>query len=143
MPSDFNHIRIANKFQTTINFLLTQKEQHAEWITTIAFYKALHIIEAVFYNQKSIRHGHNHEDREQYLKRDNKFKNIFKHYRPLWAASTVARYLEDQSRKKDYGTFHDYLPIENIEPEILNHRLRQIEKTAKKFLSKKASQQLK
>jgi hypothetical protein len=134
MPSAEEHLTVAERNQKLIDHLLPDIEQFAEWITVIAFYKALHIVEAVFYRTHSSKHGRNHEDRERLLKTTNRYKNIYKFYRPLWAASTVARYLEDQSCKKGYKSFSEYLKPSDVEEKILKHYLGQLEKSANKIL---------
>ncbi len=85
---------MANRNQTTLGFVIDHDGNHSEWITVISFYKALHIVEAAF-AEVGPRHGRNHESREALLKHDRRFNHIYRHYRPLWAASTVARYLAE------------------------------------------------
>ncbi|MFH1023462.1 MAG: hypothetical protein V1809_08730 [Planctomycetota bacterium] len=132
MPTEAAHIALAARNQKTIDYLLNDISAHSEWITTIAFYRALHIVEALFSKDPRARHGTSHERRDHLLKSDKRYSHIYKHYRPLWAASVVARYLED--RVHTYGCFSEYLTPEQIKTEILGHRLCQIEKSAKKLL---------
>ena len=136
MPDKTAHIALAKHNQDTIDYLLPEIERFSDWITTVAFYKALHLVEAVFAENPKIRHGRNHEARDNFLKHTKKYSNIWKHYRPLWAASMVARYLEDRDTGKDCGSFRDFLSPERVRAEMLNHRLRQVEKSTKKFLSR-------
>jgi hypothetical protein len=96
MPNEEAHIRLANKNQTIIDSLLPRLNETSEWVTTIAFYKALHVVEAVFWNNPDIKHGRDHTSRECHLKKSNRYKKIFEHYRPLYSASLIARYMEDQ-----------------------------------------------
>src|SRR5882757_6004521 len=95
MPNEATHLAIANHNQDLIDLLLPRIDEYADWITTVAFYKALHVVEAVFSNDKSVNHGIDHYTRERILKTNNKFKQIYTNYRPLYSASLVARYLSD------------------------------------------------
>ncbi len=64
MPSTQEHLAIAGRNRTTLEYLLKDPAPHAEWIATVAFYTALHHVEAVFFNDTQS-HGHNHENRER------------------------------------------------------------------------------
>jgi hypothetical protein len=134
MPSETEHLVVASRNQELINHLIPHIDRFAEWITVIAFYKALHIVEAVFYRTHREKHGRNHESREQMLKTTKRYQQIYRHYRPLWAASTVARYLEDRSRGQEYSSFSDYLKPADVQARILNHYLRQLENSAQAIL---------
>ena len=72
------------------------------------------------------------------LKTDPRFANIWRHYRPLWSMSIAARYLEDADGKR----FQDHLPPADVKAIALDHHLRQIERSAMKFLSKLARTRL-
>jgi len=122
MPSKNAHEAMAKRCQVTIDFLLTEKEQHSEWIAVVSFYKALHLVEMLF-AAEGITHSRNHESRESVLKSTRKFGNIWKHYRPLWTISTNARYLST------CDSFGEYMSPENVEKEVVNHRLKQVEKS--------------
>src|SRR5687768_11413158 len=119
MPSESCHLKAAEKNQKTIDFLLPAIDDHSEWISTIAFYKALHLVEAAFTRDPSIVHGQNHENRENALKKNRKYSHIWKFYRLLWSASTVARYLQDGG--KDYSTFFEYLTPAKVKIDLLGH----------------------
>src|SRR2546421_1473890 len=103
MPTEASHFLLAAHNQDLIDHLLKDIDQFADWVTTVAFYKAVHLVEAVFSRDPHIKHGRTHEHREQCLKSDRRYSNIYKNYRPLWAASTVARYLEDHSSRQEYS----------------------------------------
>lgn len=135
MPTDAEHLAVAKRNQDLINHLLPDINKFGEWVTVIAFYKALHVVEAVFFKDHSAKHGRNHENRERLLKTTKKYQHIYRHYRQLWAASTVARYLEDQTDRTEYKSFDDYLAPDRVQSVILEHHLQQLEKSADKFLS--------
>ena len=133
MPSKEAHLKIAERNSNTILYLTEQQNDHSEWITVIAFYRALHLVEALFSQNPKIEHCHTHQAREQRLKTVKRYNHIYKHYRPLYSASPVARYLED-NRRNTFTTFSEYLSPERIISEIVGHRLLQIEKSVFKLL---------
>jgi hypothetical protein len=135
MPSEKCHLAVADRNQKAIDFLLPAIADHSEWITTIAFYKAVHLVEAVFTHDPVIRHGINHENREAALKGNKRYAQIWRFYRLLWSASTVARYLQD--RDNDYSSFSEYLSTDDVKTKVLSHWLVQIEASVKKFLAVK------
>ena len=98
----------------------------------VAFYKALHLVEAVFANDPDIKHCTDHGTRERALKKKPKYEHINKQYAPLSRAATIARYLHHGG--KDYHSFFDFLDATKIESELLYYRLHELEKSAAKFL---------
>lgn len=66
MAGELEHVALANKNHQALAALLTAKDEHPEWIATIAFYKALQIIEATFAH-RGIGHGHGHSKRLEIL----------------------------------------------------------------------------
>lgn len=137
------HLAAAEKNAATILYLLRERDDHPEWIAIIAFYKALHLVEAVFFDEDKV-HGVNHERRDKFLK--DKYPDIHKHYRPLWAASMVARYLSGlkdgvgpAEGGKVYAAFTDCYSPQTVENKLLKHRLFNLEKLVKKALQSQAS----
>ena len=129
MSSETAHIDAANRTQRTISHLLTDRDSHSPWIATAALYKALHIVEAVFANDRAVLHTANHDDRAHQLKTIRKYENIAKCYLPLFRASMNARYLTS------HDNFDDFMSPATVESQLLKHYLHQVEKSAKKFLS--------
>lgn len=129
MAKESDHIACANRTQQTIAHLLENPAVHSPWIATAAFYKALHVVEAVFANDAAILHSCDHLDREQKLKRQRKYSNICIHYLPLNRAATNARYLLSCS------CFDDYLTPQQVIDRLLKHHLKQLEASARKFLT--------
>src|SRR5271165_5621266 len=117
MSSEAEHIAIANRNQVVLEYLLNNPETCAEWVTVVAFYKALHVVEAIFSRDATVGHIHNHHARLETLRRDPRYRRLHSTYRVLWDASVVARYLEDRSGHSGagstrlYSRFEDYLPI--------------------------------
>lgn len=151
VASEIDHIALANRNHDTLLFLCQDVEQHAEWVVTIAFYKAVQIVEAVYAAHRNS-HSHSHDARIGDLKR-TVYANLFKAYRPLYAASLVARYLEDSSERKvdsagsstvkKYHRFSDYMNPDDIVKRLLKKRLDVLEQHAAGFLSERGRNSLK
>ncbi len=131
-------------------FLVSDVCSHSEWVATVAFYKAVQIVEAVFAAHLK-RHSHGHDGRIEDLKRPV-FVELYREFRPLYAASLVARYLVDFSsskfdsqisRPKAYQNFSSYLPPEQVVNRLLKRRLNVLEQHAVKFLTDDGQEKLK
>ncbi|MEQ1891016.1 MAG: hypothetical protein ABL998_00600 [Planctomycetota bacterium] len=134
MAKASDHIQLANRNQEALAFLLEADSRFPEWVTTVAFYKAVHVVEAVFV-ANDLDASTEHKDRLRKLKSDRRFGKIYEHFRPLFNASLIARYLIDpEGRSKTYRTFSDYLPADKVSAEMVRHRLHQVEESAVKFL---------
>ncbi len=132
MPSKEAHLQLAERNQQVLDYLLAEPQKCAEWIATAAFYKALHLVEALF-DHHGVGHSHNHENRDHRLKADKRYQHIYKHYRPLWAASIVARYLCDPQGKQ-LSCFADYLTPDQARSRLVDHRLQQVDNSVRKLL---------
>jgi hypothetical protein len=133
MATESDHIACANRTQKTIAHLLADPAVHSPWIATAAFYKALHVVEAVFFNDRQIGHCSDHSDREYQLKRHRRYEHLSQHYLPLARAATVARYLVA------VDCFDTYLEPAKVVEKLLKHHLRQVESSARGFLKAPAS----
>lgn len=133
MASELDHIAAANLNQKTLSHLCQDVSIHGPWVAVVAFYKALHIVEAVFANDPDVRHCTDHGSRELALKRKTKYEHINRQYAPLSRAATIARYLHHSG--KNYHSFFDYLDATKIVSELLHYRLHELEKSAAKFLT--------
>lgn len=134
MAKSSDHISLANKNQIALSTLIQDKSPHSEWIATIAFYKAIHVIEAAC-RQLGMKHAHNHNTRLELLRVKNEFKPIYKHFRHLYVASCIARYLHDNENKKSYSSFDDYLEPSIVAQELVQIRLKHIEDGLLQYLS--------
>lgn len=128
MARESDHLECANRTQKTIVHLLADKAVHSPWLATTAFYKALHIVEAAFFNDPAIVHTSTHGERELILKRTRKYAKIAEHYGHLSRAATNARYLSG------CASFDDYLSPDEVLDQILKHHLKQLENAARRFL---------
>lgn len=139
MSSTIDHIKLANKNHRALLYLLEKSDEHPEWVATVAFYKAVHVVEAVF--AADGKHSNSHDARISELK-FSKYKEIFKAYRPLYAASLVGRYLADSTPYKldngntvSYCSFEDYMTASDVVKRLIKKRLKVIEDNAVRFLS--------
>lgn len=129
MPNELSHLALANHNQELLAELIPKIDKFPDWVATVAFYKALHVVEAVFASETPVRHGVDHPNRERCLKADKRYTHIYRHYRPLYAASMVARYMQD-----GHTSFADYMNPQTVIQTLLNHDLHQLETSAKKQL---------
>ncbi len=70
---------------------------------------------------------HNHRD--YILKTKPKYSKLYKHYRPLYAASMAGRYMQDGLTR-----FSDRFTTDRVMDEILKHHLHQVECSACNFM---------
>lgn len=142
MASEIDHITLANRNHEALAALLASPNDHPEWVTTIAFYKALQIVEAMF-AFRGIAHSNGHQRRLDIL-RDNKngFQSIYKHYKRLIEASEIARYLSSRFdgdiRGAPFQTYNQYRSMENVKQKLLQDSLMNIEQHSRQFLSDQA-----
>lgn len=136
MAKASDHIHLANRNQEALDFLIGAEPRFPEWTATVAFYKAVHIVEAVFAVQ-CIEASTDHWERLHKLKSNRRFEKMHEHFRPMFNVSLIARYLSDLGGTA-YKTFTDYLPADQVKPKIVRHRLHRLEESAVKFLNKEA-----
>lgn len=116
MASPQAHITKAKHNIKTIALLsndLTKKD----WIVTVAFYAALHIVDTVlFHTQKGYQqHGQSHDKRDTIIKGDNKLEKIWDCYRPLLNHSIIARYLQGSGTPPEIAIdFNKVMPNEKL-----------------------------
>ncbi len=133
MATESDHISLANKNHAALMHLLENVEEFPEWVTVVAFYKAVQIVEAIFVHRHG-RSSHGHQRRLESLKARG-YRDLHKHYRVLWGASSVARYLYDTTTDTAYSSFTDYLNPDRVKKAIVKRRLLGIECCAVSLLS--------
>jgi hypothetical protein len=121
-----HHLRLANKNNDALLFLLPSIQKHSEWIATIAFYKALHVVEAGL-RSLGYRYAHGHKHRLDLVLVRPELKPIYKHYRVLYEASCIARYLYNHETEKDFDLFSQFMDANDVRQELLGIRLRGVE----------------
>jgi hypothetical protein len=102
-----------------------------DWAMTVAFYKAVHVVEAVLANDCHF-HSTSHTEREKSLKLP-KYKAIFTSYGHLYTGSRVARYLESQEGKS-FTTFATYMDGATV-VDVIRRRLFAVEQNSLQFLT--------
>ena len=132
MPDEASHITLANRCQQAMLQLLEAQPVITEWVATIAFYKALHVIEAVFFHDPEIVHGGDHGLREKHLNRNRRYRAIHMNYQLLLEASMVARYLV--CKAPGVTSFNQYMSLEAVRQKLIAERLHRIECEALKLL---------
>ena len=130
MAIELDHIRLANRNHQLLTHLL-QIGGYPDWVATVAFYKAVHVVEALFAANMG-RHSISHADREATLKTAI-FKNVWKDYSHLATASRVARYLE-ASNAGVFSNFADFMGEEDVK-RLVRKRLFGVEQRSLAFLS--------
>ena len=126
---------MAGKNRRALTFLLDSGD-HPEWVATVAFYTALQIVEAAIVAVEG-QSSSGHKERHEMLKRERKYKSIWEHYRPLFTASLVARYLNASDNSSGYRSFEDFMRPEAVKSELVNHRLHKVKQSVEKLLKKK------
>ncbi len=140
MANEIEHIQQA-VHNMRVTAYLYKEPPFCDWTTTLVFYSAVHIAEAVFFNNLTTRqHATTHDEREGFLKENNRYLNITEHYIPLKRMSLKARYLVGIATGT---TFAEYMPANQVMDRLIKGHLAQIIKTATKFLSSKSARLLK
>jgi hypothetical protein len=93
MPSADLHLEQAKHNERLIGFLDVHTSPFLDWIVTIAFYAALHYVEAFFYNHAPVRHSDNHQHRVSLLRTYAPNVAVFKTYERMYNWSRLARYI--------------------------------------------------
>ena len=137
MATAAEHIAQANHNQDVLDRMLVDPSPFWDWIAIVAFYKAVHSVEAVIFENEKPPHKHSasHKNRGALLKM--KYPDMWRNYWPLLKASKVARYLEYEEKGITHGVvrFSDYMPGTVVVAYLLNHDFVQFEKAAAASLS--------
>jgi hypothetical protein len=139
MSTEAEHLALANRNQAALDHLLSDTARCSEWVAVVAFYKSLHVAEAVFARETPPTHCHDHHIRLNKLKATKTYALLFPHYRAMWSTSMVARYLAQQaagplSPKGVFACFDDFLPANAIRPKLLDNYLYTFEHLAVQLL---------
>jgi hypothetical protein len=130
MAREAEHIALANRNHAALIHLLNDG-QFLDWAATVAFYKAVHIAEAVLAANIG-HHSNSHTERERALKMA-RFAPIFRDYSHLFSASRVARYLIAPAGQP-FSTFADFMDA-NAVKKLVRVRLYGVEQASLGFLS--------
>jgi hypothetical protein len=96
---------------------------------TVAFYTAIHAVEALFFKD-SIPHGGSHDDRNRLLKTRARYASIWKAFRPLYEASIVSRY-DCYIGPMSSG----WIAVADVRTRFVGHNLYEVERLVIKLLT--------
>jgi hypothetical protein len=133
MPAKIDHETLACENLKTLEFLRSRIDDFPHWVTVVAFYAAVQIVEAVFAADGL--HSDDHKSRNRTLKSTPRYAQLWKHYHPLWNDSLIARYMEDVAGGAHGPLFAEYMPGSDVEKTHLRHHLRQIIQSARRLLA--------
>ncbi len=121
MASLGNHIR---QWKHNRTFLTMIPLDYRDWIITIAFYSALHAIDALLAFDK-VRGITSHQARNDVLMRTNRYQRIYKAYHPLYSLSRTIRYLADPQA---------WISAEDTQPRVIDAYLVPIEQSVERLI---------
>jgi hypothetical protein len=130
MASESDHVVLANHNHGLLLHLL-QVGGYSDWAATVAFYKAVHVVEAVFAASLG-KHSVDHSDRLRTLKMP-RLKSIFRDYTHLFTASLVGRYLV-ATDAGEFSRFSDFMDEDDVK-KLIRKRLYGVEQHALRFVS--------
>jgi hypothetical protein len=90
MPSRTRHIEQAKSNSRFLSAFDLAKTQHPDWAITVAFYTAVHLVEAVFASRSPAVHFYKHEDRNSEV--SSALPDISDSYMAMYLAGRRARY---------------------------------------------------
>jgi len=116
MPTITDHLALAHHNLQVLNHL-GENKNFSDWVVNVSTYTALHLLEAMIYENKNDRiscnHCPDHKTREEIFK--NIYPTIWKKYRPLISASKVARYLKiEEDGGQTFAGYYSYDVVCNI-----------------------------
>ena len=135
MPSEQDHAALAAHNQDTIDYLLNAGEKFADWVVTVAFYRAVHLVDAMLDHIDGA-HGVDHAHRSDLLRANRSYANVLMHYNALKEASTIARYLSDRRGSRSFKTFSDYCKPNRVKPDFVDGRLNELRKSIDRLMKK-------
>ncbi len=131
MPGISAHVSAATRAAKAIECLRAEEEKkHQQWIATIAFYEALHWIEAVTAALGVRDRPTSHGQRTDLLSTNAKLRPYANPHEKLLNASLIARYLTDDSGV----TVEHYFNRSGVLYSILSDWLYKVRAQAKKDL---------
>jgi hypothetical protein len=95
-----------------------------DWAVTAAFYAALHAIDVLLEHDKVSPVPTSHEQRRGVLQGNNRYKEIFRCFDPLYGLSRTVRYMAEPAQ---------WVPWDEIDSKVLRRFLYPIEKSVRKL----------
>lgn len=121
MASTLSHLR---QWKHNRDFLSTIAFPYTDWIVTVAFYTALHAVDALL-AAEGVKRVTDHRSRNGVLMDTNRYQKIWKLFSPLYNLSQTVRYLANPA---------DWVPYSCISRDILGRYLYPIEDSVKGLL---------
>jgi hypothetical protein len=106
-------------------FLAQIPPDYPDWQVTVAFYAALHSIDALLAFDKVIDRVINHDTRNAVLMHTNKYAFLNKKYQPLYSLARTVRYLADRTK---------WVPSHTIQANVIGRYLFPIEQSVQKLM---------
>lgn len=99
MPTTQEHRKKYKDNKEMLNALFDMNiSAHRNWIVTMSFYMALHVIEAKLHKERGT-HSHDHKERARLIDETGLFSNkVRQKYKQLESYSKIARYEKDDIR---------------------------------------------
>lgn len=90
MPTEAEHRAQALRNEQFLRGLQSSSTQYADWVVTVAFYAAVHLVEARL--AKLGIHSPDHDKRNSYVTILSEFKPVYREYMELYFFSLQSRY---------------------------------------------------
>jgi hypothetical protein len=120
-PSSQRHIQ---QWKHNRSFLPLIDPPYADWIVNVAFYVALHAVDALLAHDR-VTGVNSHDARNDVLMRTNRYTQIQRHYMPLYQLSRTVRYLADPRQ---------WVPANQVESQVIKRFLYPIEKSVQNLI---------
>ena len=120
MPATHDHSTLAARNAKALEYIKARIDDFPEWVVTIAFYEALHSIEAAMACDPTIQRSISHKERNSLIRQDSGYKSVWRSYKSLYDTSCIARYMDDG--EINFSTYMSRAEIENtVIGEWLHH----------------------
>ncbi len=126
-------VELSNRFLATLRTLVVDPRTHAEAIAILAFYRALHLVDAMFLSTKGAAPAM-HGTRAERLGKDRRLHGLKRQYDPHFEAAYVARYLTLPDRVSTVPTFFDYRKPDKVVSDLVEGRLAELERLISKLV---------
>lgn len=133
MPGKNDHAILATENLKALAYLCARIDDFPQWATTVAFYASLQAVEALFAHDGF--DSDQHSDRNRRLKSDRRYQHIWRHYRPLWNDSLIARCMEDAAGAQHSPVFSRYMDGNAVRRTHIQHNLVQIIKSCRRLMN--------
>jgi hypothetical protein len=121
MASSQSHI---DQWKHNRAFLATIAPAYPDWLVTVAFYVALHAVDALLAHDK-VSGVTSHDGRNRTLMNTNRYAQIWKHYQTLYDLSRTVRYLAAPAK---------WIPADQVDAQVLRRNLYPIERSVEKLM---------